>query len=400
MECATRDPVGAIGTPETLVFDIGSFAAHLARLTDTRHRRGIRYALGGILVLIALAKLAGADHPSGIADWVHHRTNVLRAALRIRRPRLPHHNTYRRILAEVISPEELETAVADFLRNLPRTEAEELIAIDGKTVRGTIGPEHPQGEHLLAAYQPGAGRVLLEVATGVKENEITVAPTLLAGLDLNGKIVMGDAMQTQRALSTQILEAGGDYIWIAKDNQPTLRADIATVFASQTPTVLGGTVPTDYTTARTVTKGHGRRETRQITVSRSLRGYSDWPGLDQVFRIERERVTLATGKVTREVVEGLTSLPSNRASAHRLLDHVRTYWGIENGLHYRRDVTFHEDATRLTTGNAGRVMAILNNLVIGILRWAGHTNLAAARRFYDAHLGDAFTLLTATPRGL
>lgn len=397
MESATTALTGAIGTRETIVFDVGSLAAHLARLTDQRRPRGIRYALGIALVLIALAKLAGEDRPSGIADWVNLRADALRAALRIRRPRLPHHNTYRRILASAVAPDELEATVGEFLRGLPRADTEELIAIDGKTVRGTIGPEHPHGEHLLAADQPRAGLVLLEVATGRKENEITVAPDLVAGLDLHGKIVMGDAMQTQRALSTQVLDAGGDYIWLAKDNQPTLREDIVVALAPPTPTVLGGMVPTDLRTARTVTKGHGRRETRQITVSRSLKGYSDWPGLDQVFRIERERVLLKEGKVTREVVEGLTSLAPRQASARQLLDDTRDYWGIENGLHDRRDVTFHEDATRLTKGNAGRVMAILNNLVIGLLCWAGHTNLAAARRFYDANIPDAFALITAPP---
>lgn len=191
------------------------------------------------LILIVLAKLAGEDRPSGIADWVSHRTDALRAALHLRRPRLPHHNTFRRILQEVVCPEELETTVAAFLRDLPRVGRSVLIAIDGKTVRGTIGTEHPHGEHLLAAYLPTEGIVLLEVATGTKENEITVAPTLLKCLDLRGEIVMGDAMQTQRALSAQILEAGGDYIWFVKDNQPTVREEIATLFAPQTPNVLG-----------------------------------------------------------------------------------------------------------------------------------------------------------------
>jgi predicted transposase YbfD/YdcC len=394
MECATAEPTGAREKPQVLLFDLGSLAARLASLTDKRHRRGVRYSLAVILVLIVLAKLAGEDRPSGIADWVSNRTDALREALHLRRPRLPHQNTYRRILVEVVSPTDLETTVAAFLQDLPRTGRSILIAIDGKTVRGTIGPEHPQGEHLLVACLPDRGMVLMQVATGTKENEITVAPTLLKCLDLRGRIVMGDAMQTQRALSAQILEADGDYIWVAKDNQPTLHQDIAEVFAPPTPTVLGGYVPTDFQTARTVTKGHGRRDTRQITVSSVLKNYSDWPGLDQVFQIERERRILKTGKTTHETIHGLTSLSSTEASPNRLLALVRSYWGIENGLHYRRDVTFHEDATRLTRGNAGRVMAILNNLLIGLLRWCGYTNLAQARRCYAANLPAALALVT------
>lgn len=397
MECATTEPIGASENPPGVVFDVGSLAARLASLADKRHRRGIRYALAEILVLIVLAKLAGQDHPSAIATWLAQRTQLLRAALHLRRPRLPHLNTYRRILADGVAPDELETTVSAFLRERPQAGRSVLIAIDGKTVRGTIGTEHPQGEHLLAACLPGEGLVLLEVATGTKENEITVAPTLLKSLDLRGKIVMGDAMHTQRALSVQIREAQGDYIWIAKDNQPTLRQDIVEVFAPATPTVLGGQVPTDFQTARTVNKGHGRREIRQITVSGALRAYSDWPGLAQVFQIQRERVELKTGKTTHETVYGLTSLSPRKASPRRLLGLVRDYWGIENGVHYRRDVTFHEDATRLTRGNAGRIMAIINNLLIGLLRLRGYTNLAQARLVYDADLPAALALVTQPP---
>jgi predicted transposase YbfD/YdcC len=205
-------------------------------------------------------------------------------------------------------------------------------------------------------------------------------------LDLRGKVVVADAMHTQRALSVQILEAGGDYLWLAKDNQPTLRQQIEALFSLDRRTVLGGRVPMDLRSARTLDKAHGRREVRHITVSGELKGYSDWPGLEQVFVLKRQRVELRTGKQEQETVYGLTSLSAQQASAQRLLGLVRAYWGIENGLHQRRDVTFHEDRTRLTKGRAGWVMASLNNLVIGLLRLAGATNLAAARRRLDAHL--------------
>lgn len=397
MECATTPPSGARDDLPAVAFDVESLMARLAALTDPRKRRGIRYSLAVILILIVLAKLAGEDRPSAIGDWVRHRTDVLRGALHLRRARLPHQNTFRRILTEVVSPTELETTVATFLRDLPRSGQSVLIAIDGKTVRGTIGEEHPRGEHLLAAYLPEEGLVLLQVATGTKENEISVAPTLLQAVDLRGKIVMGDAMHTQRALSVQILEAGGDYLWIAKDNQPTLRQDIATLFAPPEPSTLGGHEPTDFRTARTVSKGHGRCDTREITVSSDLAGYLDWPGAQQVFQIRRERRELKTGKTTHETVQGLTSLAGSDAGPDDLLALVRAYWGIENGLHRRRDVTFREDATRMTRGNGGRVMAILNNLIIGLLRWSGYTNLAQARRFYDGHLPAAVALVTRTP---
>ena len=351
-----------------------------------------------VLLLVILAKLGGEDRPSGIADWVAYRRAALQTALGLSWTRTPHHNTYRRVLERAVDPGELDAAVGAFFREQPGVGRSVLVSIDGKTVRGTMATPDTRGEHLLAAYLPQEGIVLMQVAAGEKENEISVAPQLLRCLDLRGKVVAGDAMHTQRALSAQILAAGGAYLWLAKDNQPTLRADIVDVFTAGDRTVAGGRIPRDLRTACTVEKGHGRQERRTLTASSDLKGYSDWPGLDQVFRLERHRVTRKSGKEEREIVYGLTSLTPAQASAAQLLALTRTYWGIENGLHHRRDVTFREDATRLTRGHAGRAMATLNNLVIGLLRLAGHTNLAAARRRCNADLHRSLALLTQVGR--
>jgi len=376
-----------------VLFEVGALWRRLAALRDARRPRGKRYPLPWVLVLVVLAKLAGEDRPSGIADWVAHRRAALQGALGLAWARMPHHNTYRRVLEHAVDPGELDAVVGAFLRGRPGVGRSVLVSIDGKTVRGTIGTPDARGEHLLAAYLPEAGVVLMQVAAGEKANEISVAPALLRCLDLRGKVVAGDAMHTQRALSVQILAAGGAYLWQAKDNQPTLRADIETLFTADDRTVAGGRIVRDLRTARTIEKGHGRHETRTLTASADLKGYSDWPGLEQVFRLERARVQTKSGKRAQEVAYGLTSLPPAQASAADLLALTRAYWGIENGLHYRRDTTFREDATRLTQGHAGRVMATLNNLVIGLLRTAGHSNLAAARRRCDADLQWSLTLL-------
>jgi predicted transposase YbfD/YdcC len=380
------------------VFDVGALWARLGQLTDRRRRRGKRYQLGGVLLLMILAKLSSQDQPSAIADWVAGRREDLLRVLGLTWKRMPQHNTYRRVLGAAVQPDEFDRVVGEFLKGQPGAGRSVLVAIDGKTLRGTIDESTPRGEHLLAAYLPAEGIVLMQLQTGEKENEITVAPQLLKciGTDLRCKVVAGDAMQTQRELSVQILEAGGDYLWIAKDNQPKLRADIERLFAAPTPTVLGGYVADDFQRARTVEKGHGRLEIRELTVSSLLNDYLDWPGVQQVFRLERQRVELKNGKQTTEVIYGLTSLKRTPHSAHRLLGLIRTYWGIENGLHNRRDVTFNEDRTRLTQGDAGHVMATINNLVIGILRQAGATNLAEARRNHDAHFTQTVTLLAAS----
>lgn len=375
------------------MFELGRLVERLSTLADSRQRKGLRYPLMPLLVLIVLAKLAGADSPSAIADWVKNRGNQLREVLHLSWRRMPHHHTYRRIMQRVVPPEELDQVVCAHLESLPGVGWSDLVAMDGKTVRGTIDAENPQGDHLLTAYLPAEGIVLRQRSVGSKQNEISVAPQLLAEIDLRGKVVVGDAMHTQRQLSAQIVAAGGEYLWIAKDNQPTLRADIMELFTSDAPTVLGGHVPHDFQTFRQVDKGHGRQEIRTITVSSELNGYSDWPGLGQVFQLDRRRVINKSGKEEREVVYGLTSLSVTDASPARILGLTRAYWGIENGLHHRRDVTFNEDRTRLTRGHAGRVMATINNLVIGLLRYAGATNLAEARRWCDAQITRALTQL-------
>ncbi len=161
-------------------------------------------------------------------------------------------------------------------------------------------------------------------------------------------------------------------------------------------TVAGGNVAAAVSQATVSSHGHGRTDTRRIRVSADLQPFSDWPGLQQVFQLVRIR-RLRHGKTTRTVVYGLTSLPAGQVGAADLLTLIRAHWGIENGLHYRRDVTFHEDATRLTQGAGGRVMASLTNLVIGLLRWAGFTNHAAARRRFSAQPHAALALLASLP---
>ena len=276
MECNT-DP--------GFVFDVGSLYAHLQTLTDRRKPRGVRYQLETVLTLVVLAKLCGEDRPSGIADWAQHRTAWLVRALALTYPRLPHHSTYRRILADVVTPDELETLVGAYLTQRQQFGRQVVVTIDGKILRGTLD-DAGRGVHLLAAYLPAEGLVLLEMAVGPQENEIPVAARLLRCMDLRDKVIIGDALHTQRALSIQIVTAGGDYIWFAKGNQPDLERDIRLWFEPDVPLIPGmGCPPKDFETATTVNKGHGRLERRRITVSSQLQDFLDWPFLAQVFKL-------------------------------------------------------------------------------------------------------------------
>lgn len=373
-----------------LVLDVNSLASYFERLHDARGARGKRYGLAHICILATLAKLSGEDRPFGIAQWAQLRHKVLGPLLGLPK-RLPSHNTYRRVFATAINPAELDQQLNAFLRQ--RGGRSVLIALDGKTLRGTIPAGQSAGLHLLAAYLPAEGIVLVQVAVESKENEIVAAPKVLASLDLRGKIVMGDAMQTQRELSVQIVEAEGDYIWLVKDNQPQLRVDIEQWFAPETHVKGFSPVAKDFQTAQTVNKGHGRHEERTLTTSSLLNDYLDWPGLAQVFMLERRVVNTATGEVRREVVYGITSLTAKQADAKRLNGLVRQYWGIENGLHYRRDRSLLEDATRIRNRNQAQNLAALNNLIIGLVRHQGWDYLPQARRHYASCLSAALSLV-------
>ncbi len=377
------------------IFSIGSLLTYFAKIKDTRKSRGIRYSLATILVVMVLAKLCGEDKPYGIADWAQMRSEWLIETLNLDYKRLPHHSTYRRVLSEVIDGAELEALISEYWGSLPPAGQAVVVSIDGKTVRGTITADDPFGLHLLAAYLPDEGIVLMQmVVEKDKENEITIAPKLLNSLDLRKKIVIGDAMHTQRNLSTQIVDAEGDYVWIVKDNQPNTRQAIELLFAPEKPIPGVGCPPMDFQTAKTTDKSRGRIEERTITVSNLLNDYLDWPYLAQVFKLERRFTYLASGKVYSEIQYGITSLSDEEASPARLLEIIRSEWGIENGLHYRRDVTFQEDLTRMTRKSFARAMATINNLVVSLLNYGGFDNHARARRFFAAHPDKAFDMIS------
>jgi predicted transposase YbfD/YdcC len=352
------------------------------------------YALAQLLVLMMLAKLAGEDRPSGIADWVAERIEQLGELKVVARPRAPSHMTYRRVLQDTLKGEALEDLISEFQQSRWQAGEQVVLSMDGKTLRGTIPGGALRGIHLLSIYVPSQGLVLVEAEVDRKENEIVVAPKILQQVNLSGAIVIGDAMHAQRETSAQIVAAGGDYLWTIKGNQPRTAWAIEKLFVHEVCNLKkGAPLSQDCRMASRVHKGHGRLEKRTIMVSSQLNDYLDWPCVGQVFRVEREVWHPKYHGRTRQVVYGLTSLTSQHASPEKLLALSRQYWGIESGLHYRRDVTLHEDATRMTVGNSGHILAIFNNLVVGLCLSSGFTNLAKARRFFCAHPDQAIKLI-------
>jgi predicted transposase YbfD/YdcC len=379
-------PFDLVAPEEPILIDVDSLYQRFAQVTDQRQRRGKRSSLALILTIAVLAKLAGQDKVEAIAEWARLRAHELNALFRRQRTSMPHPTTWRRILGQAVDPQALTHIVGDVLAaasdEVP-ARGSILLVLDGKTLRGTIPRGSTRGDHLLAAYLPAAGVVLAQVAVDQNENEISAAPRLLRHLDLTGMVVTGDAMHTQRDLSIQIVEQGGDYLWTVKENQPTLRDDLELLFDPDMVAFAGGAAALDFRTARTIEKAHGRLEERMITVSSLLHDYSDWPYLAQAFRLDYRHTDMVTGETSSEVRYGITSQPPDIADPRKLLAQVRGEWGIETGLHGRRDVTLGEDDAHLRHGQAAHVLAVLNNTVVGLVLKHGYTNLAQARRVLD-----------------
>jgi predicted transposase YbfD/YdcC len=361
----------------------------LAEIPDVRSRRGKRHPLSAILAMACCAMLCGYRSYSAIAEWGrNYGTSIVHAlGFTHRTPcAATLHTVFRHVDRDDLE-ERLGTWAESVVVSTPAASAagEVAVALDGKTLRGSQKQGAP-GVHLLSALSHHVGLTLTQQAVDAKTNESTQVETVLRQIVLKDRVVTMDALLTQRHVAQTIVDEGGDYVMIVKDNQPQLHADIELVF----------TLPPAgdrQETARTVDIGHGRIEQRNCTTSEALVGYSNWPGLAQVFELGRHVIRQKTGQERVEVVYGVTSLNAERATPGRVLDLVRGHWHIENKSHWVRDVTFDEDRSQVRCGGIPQVMAALRNTTIGLLRWAGYTNIAAACRRLAAQPAQALALI-------
>ena len=360
-----------------------------AEIPDFRRCRGKRHPLPAMLSLACCAMLCGYRSYSAIAEWGHNYGTSIAQALGFTHNTpcaATLHTVFRHVDRDTLEAK-LGAWAEQVVVSLPTAPSagEAAIALDGKTLRGSRKQGAP-GVHLLSALSHRLGLTLAQQAVDDKTNEITQVETVLRQLVLKDRVVTMDALLTQRHVAQTIVDEGGDYVMTVKENQPQLRADIELLFTLPP-------VGDRQETARTVDIGHGRIEQRNITTSEALVGYSDWPGLAQVFELGRHVMDQKTGQERVEVVYGVTSLSPQRATPARLLALVRGQWQIENKSHWVRDVTFDEDRSQVRCGNIPQVMAALRNTAIGLLRWAGHTNIAAACRQLAAQPVQALALI-------
>ena len=370
-------PTALTTLPPLTPDDAVDLRRYLAAVPDPRRRRGIRHAIGSVLVRAALAVAAGARSLTAIAEWAADLTQSMLARLGVRRDpttgrcQPPTESTLRRVLARV-DGDHLDAVISAWIRrHHPTTAPAEpepvVIAVDGKTLRGTVPRAGGAGVHLLSALTHHTGFVLAQRLVPIGTSEITWLPALLDPLPLLGTVVTADALHTTQSHATHLTSHGAYYVFTVKANQHRLFARLKYLPWPQEP------CHTSHD------RGHGRTEHRVLTVLPAPAGLG-FPAAAQVARITRHRIHHTTGAGKAETSYIVTSLSVEQAAPARIADILRGHWQIENRLHWVRDVTYGEDGSRVRAGNAPRVMASLRNLAISALRLAGHTSIAAGLR--------------------
>jgi predicted transposase YbfD/YdcC len=341
--------------------------ALLAGVADPRHRRGIRHRLMIILALAVCAVLAGARSFTAIAEWAADADEQTLARLGVTGT-VPSESTFRRTL------QRLDADAFDDLagrwaaqRTAPQPGARRVIAVDGKTLRGS-GHGGQDSRHLLAAPGHAHGVVLGQVEVDATTNEIPRFSALLDRIEITDAVITADALHAQHAHAEYLHRRGAGYLLIVKRNQPGLHAQLAALPWRE--------VPVAYTKRE---RGHGRTERRTLKVTAVAAGLA-FPHAAQAIQITRRRKV--KGKWSRESCYAVTSLTVTQASPAQLAAIIRGHWGIEDRLHWVRDMDFDEDRSQIRTASGPRIMASLRNLVVTILRLAEARNIAAALRYH------------------
>ena len=351
---------------------------HLSVIDDPRDVRRIAHRLDAVLLLVVCGTMADCDDYEGIAAWG-------KAHLHFLRRYLPYDHgvpggRWLTLLMNRINPALFSAAFTGWVRQTwPDRPA--LVAIDGKTSRRSH--DRAQGApplHLVSAFATASALVLGQEAVADKSNEITAIPVLVERLaqnnGLKGALVSIDAIATNATIATAIRQAGADYLLAVKANQPTLRAEIESLFRDFVP----GPDDTDIDHD----KGHGRIERRAVSVAREvdwLRGERRFPGelrLPGVATIIK--VETRTELRDRSRFETRYYISSAALTAKAAANAVRGHWGIENRLHWVLDVTFKEDQSRLRKGHGAKNMAVVRHFAINIVRAAKDKHSMKLRR--------------------
>ncbi|MEK7432432.1 MAG: ISAs1 family transposase [Cyanobacteriota bacterium] len=353
---------------------------YLEKLEDPRKNQGKRYDLIPLLSCCFIATICGYKNYSGFSEFCKNYKEKLLDVLDFRGKNTPCASTFFNVLKRV-GIKNFEKVISEWVESfLDKTE---VISIDGKTLRGTK-KQGGKYNHLLSAFVNRLGITLYQNPVETKTNEITGVIELLKGITIEGKIFTMDALLTQKAIAKKIVSNKGDYIMVAKDNQAFLKEDIELlVYSDENYVITESYIEND--------KGHGRIETRKITITES-KDIIEFEGVQQVFMVERW--IKRNGKETYEKIFGLSSLSKAKADAKSIFSMLRSHWSIENRSHWVRDVTYDEDRSQVKDSKIAEFMALFRNIAIGLIRFDGFVNISKANKFYASNPILALPLLT------
>ena len=334
-------------------------------LKDPRQAiHSFRHELMDILLLTILAVICGAETWTAVEKFGYAKKDFLKSFLSFPNG-IPSHDVIGDLFAR-IDPKAFQACFLDWVNHLFQLSDGEVIAIDGKTLRGSYDNANNKAAiHMVNAWACRNRLVLGQLKTEDKSNEITAIPELLKLLDLTDATVTIDAMGCQKSIAKQIIDQGGKYVFNLKGNQSTLHKDVECYFNIL---ATGHMNDPRYDSIEITDDHHGRLETRRYGITSHidwLHQKKDWDGLSSIGFVEYEQIDKASGERQVERRFFITAL---EAKAKPFSEAVRLHWGVENGLHWSLDVAFNEDACRVRKGHAPENFAVIRQIALNLLK--------------------------------
>lgn len=360
-----------------------SIEKHFATLNDPRVEGRTLHSLLDIIILTITAVASGAEGWEAIEDFGKEKLAWLRQYIALENG-VPSHDCIAYVLSR-ISVQGFQNCFLSWTRSVVTATAGEIIAIDGKTARGSCGRQKRTNPlHMVSAWACQNRLVLGQQATEDKSNEITAIPKLLALLELKGAIVTLDAMGCQKSIAQQIIEQEGNYVLGLKGNHSKLHKAVADFFQTARTAAFEGI---DYAYHEEIDKDHGRLEIRRYWVSSVLSSLPDtagWKGLKSIGMVERECLSGEGQRIEQRYF--INSIPTD---AKRFAQAVRGHWGIENRLHWRLDVVLGDDACRIREDRGATIMTSIRQLCMNLFQQEGSA-LSLAKKKRKAAWSDSY----------